>query len=662
MRKLLCLLFVFSFILITFNVVLARSVAENATSTFVGDLEGNYIAPRGELRTPPPGDGSAEMVINSVNYGSSTANHPFTYGYMTQVVRLPEYDEPLFVYESAPEDDGDDVTATELKFAHWSSEYEFWNTTYLVRPGEDGFPVHTGIRRKCINATSDGVAHIFWGYTTNPFDHNDRASLQMAYGMYDPILATWSYEGDLVAPGERGFSYPMSVTNSNDEVYVTTFRYASPANISHDGEFHFDWKNSAGEWAGLTMVIDEPAPRGESFPHIAVDPVTNDAYIFWSADDDGDGWPDIMVKRWDYDEQTWDPEDIEEGHLAVLGGPTHMYYPYDSPEEVVADTAWCAPIFPLVQVDHDGYIHVVTFANPIDQANLDIGYLSGYFDLGFGGLMYYSRSASPRDMSEWLPPQRVFADTLHEGIAGPGVLSLDDDDNLYLTYATWDTVFFGFYDDGTWGTGSGDGTVVKMAYWDLGNEEPHDWWAEATVDLYIDYGDTALGHTAKIPSPNAAPHVVGGGDIPEESWGLDVVFNVSYAGASTPPTRPHALYYARGPYQPDSLYDYGTSVKSEFQSIAVPMGIHLHQNYPNPFNPTTTIKYDLTTASQTKLAIYNMKGELINTLVDDQMAAGSYQVVWNGTDAAGNLVPSGVYTYRLETDNQVLNRQMILMK
>jgi hypothetical protein len=89
---------------------------------------------------------------------------------------------------------------------------------------------------------------------------------------------------------------------------------------------------------------------------------------------------------------------------------------------------------------------------------------------------------------------------------------------------------------------------------------------------------------------------------------------------------------------------------------------NLAQNYPNPFNPTTTISFDLAKAGKVKLNVYNIKGQLVRSLVNDALNAGSHKVIWNGTDGRNRRVASGIYYYRLETKDYVKTNKMVLMK
>jgi polyhydroxybutyrate depolymerase len=88
----------------------------------------------------------------------------------------------------------------------------------------------------------------------------------------------------------------------------------------------------------------------------------------------------------------------------------------------------------------------------------------------------------------------------------------------------------------------------------------------------------------------------------------------------------------------------------------------LSQNYPNPFNSQTIIRFALEQPGHVTLRIYNDAGQLIQTLVDEQKASGEYSVVWNGTDAHGSVLNSGMYFYRIETETGHGTKSMILLK
>ena len=94
---------------------------------------------------------------------------------------------------------------------------------------------------------------------------------------------------------------------------------------------------------------------------------------------------------------------------------------------------------------------------------------------------------------------------------------------------------------------------------------------------------------------------------------------------------------------------------------ALPSRYDVAQNYPNPFNPTTTIELSLPVAGDYTLAIYNVAGQLIRTF-DGSTSAGVVKVVWDGKDAYGSTVASGMYFYKATVGNLTTTKKMVLMK
>jgi hypothetical protein len=94
----------------------------------------------------------------------------------------------------------------------------------------------------------------------------------------------------------------------------------------------------------------------------------------------------------------------------------------------------------------------------------------------------------------------------------------------------------------------------------------------------------------------------------------------------------------------------------------LPRVTRLAPNYPNPFNPTTTISYSLARDGHVKLHVYDATGRLVRTLVDSRMPVGDYDVTWDGRDAAGRALSSGVYLCRMETEDYRTTRKLMLVK
>ncbi len=121
---------------------------------------------------------------------------------------------------------------------------------------------------------------------------------------------------------------------------------------------------------------------------------------------------------------------------------------------------------------------------------------------------------------------------------------------------------------------------------------------------------------------------------------------------------------------PDRLLGYGiidaaaaaAMVSSDVARNIAPLNVVLHAAYPNPFNPTTTIAYELPEPAHVTLSVYNVRGQLVRTLVDERQGAGPGSVVWNGTNRFGQAVGSGVYVYRLTAGDVQRSRKMVLLK
>ena len=141
----------------------------------------------------------------------------------------------------------------------------------------------------------------------------------------------------------------------------------------------------------------------------------------------------------------------------------------------------------------------------------------------------------------------------------------------------------------------------------------------------------------------------------------DYQVGVYYEGYSSMPPMRYFDLWGMAMTGQDFVLTQGTGVESKF-SLLTPKTINLAQNFPNPFNPRTTINFDLPTAAQVEVNIFNATGQKIRTLVNNSMNAGSHQVEWNSRNDAGQKVSSGVYLYQLKTNNYTKVMKMILAK
>ncbi|HWA05352.1 MAG TPA: T9SS type A sorting domain-containing protein, partial [Ignavibacteria bacterium] len=92
-------------------------------------------------------------------------------------------------------------------------------------------------------------------------------------------------------------------------------------------------------------------------------------------------------------------------------------------------------------------------------------------------------------------------------------------------------------------------------------------------------------------------------------------------------------------------------------SSNIPKGYFLSQNYPNPFNPLTNIKFDIPKRSYVKISIHDILGKEISVLVNEELNAGTFEVNWDASN-----FPSGVYFYKIETEEFSESKKMVLVK
>ncbi len=97
-------------------------------------------------------------------------------------------------------------------------------------------------------------------------------------------------------------------------------------------------------------------------------------------------------------------------------------------------------------------------------------------------------------------------------------------------------------------------------------------------------------------------------------------------------------------------------------STNIPTETGIIGNYPNPFNPSTTLRYGLAEPGQVGLKVYNMLGQLVRTIVDEQQLEGYHEAVWDGRNEGGAIMASGVYIYRMTAGSFVETKRMLLIK
>ncbi len=152
------------------------------------------------------------------------------------------------------------------------------------------------------------------------------------------------------------------------------------------------------------------------------------------------------------------------------------------------------------------------------------------------------------------------------------------------------------------------------------------------------------GGITKFDLKGSVPIVIDAGGLPGNSIVVDYNLIVVHDNQSV------MLYYHDLPLTGQNQY----TEENNFVSLG--------QNYPNPFNLETVINYSMSEKSKVQLSIYNILGQKVKTLINTEQDAGNYSVSWDGTSSSGNVIATGIYLYKLETEQAVSKKKMILIK
>ena len=306
----------------------------------------------------------------------------------------------------------------------------------------------------------------------------------------------------------------------------------------------------------------------------------------------------------------------------------------------------------------DFFVYTSNHDSPQGQDDVDI-------------LFFRDSSLNPSGVGEFLPPP-VRTD---QQDTNPHIERLDDS-NLVLFYdsgdrpnADVDMLFSLSADDGvTWEPPK----PVTSLNTELSEQMPHlfrddtgQWWlyfmGEDATTMKSGIYRAKLARSGDWDSWTDKELVIGVGNTfavgePTLTRYGDIAFVVIYEAPDGTPTDK----YDNDPWfmprkgSPTSVSDNRSDFPDDFQLL---------QNYPNPFNPETKIRYQLQEAGQVRLAIYNLLGQQVRTLVNQNQISGSHTVVWDGRDDAGEVVTSGMYFYKLKVGGAfIATRKMVLLR
>ncbi|MCF7824600.1 MAG: T9SS type A sorting domain-containing protein [Candidatus Marinimicrobia bacterium] len=265
---------------------------------------------------------------------------------------------------------------------------------------------------------------------------------------------------------------------------------------------------------------------------------------------------------------------------------------------------------------------------------------------------------------DWDPaymPVNSFDNPLTEYVAQGGNL-LYSSEEMIGTWFDWPQ-----YQDFEEGQFMYDVLHVNWAANDFGNDsigpDPAGLYTSALDTFNLESANFYWGNMNDL----CDPFTYWGGDAssaPFTSWGPE-----AWGWNPNSSMTDHTLFLAFSMMMmPDAQYTpfmsawMGINVAVDEHVSSLPKEFALAKNYPNPFNPSTTIAFDVPTSSEVMITVYDVMGRKVTDLVNSEYSAGSYNVSWNGVDAAGTPVSSGLYIYKMTAGNFTATSKMLFLK
>ena len=233
--------------------------------------------------------------------------------------------------------------------------------------------------------------------------------------------------------------------------------------------------------------------------------------------------------------------------------------------------------------------------------------------------------------------------------------------------------------EGTYYGGAVIDSVVDSGVRSLGISPAYNWTAvgkfnkDSYEDLLIGFGSIVGGDASIYLGSNPLDTIVDWHyrDYEVGCYGSRVgVADINGDGVDEAIVGDPCWWYNNPSYPPGRVYIYKnpyTAVEEEKNQL--PHSFSLGQNFPNPFNPSTIIPFELGSQGQrvgrpmhTTLIIYNIIGQKVRTLLDDEIFPGNHQVIWDGRDDQGKTVSSGIYFYRIRAGSFTKTAKMSLLK
>lgn len=447
----------------------------------------------------------------------------------------------------------------------------------------------------------------------------------------------------ILRTSDHGTTWTIQPSGTNKGLYDLSFSDATSGVAVGDSGTVLTTTDGGASWTGrasgvavqLCGVSMLNASTGVAVGRTGTILRTDNGGINWTEQTSGTTYP------------LWDVCFVGENHVVVVGDYTILL-------TTDGGTTWSDVPHPM----SNSWLYGVSFANAND--GMAVGDLKTILRTTDGGATWIEQLSSGDDAEYFYSV--AFADELNAiavGLVAQGRVNCmrsTDGGSTWVAEPTLasrslNDVFF----DGAMATVVGlDGAVLR---WESGTvaavlQEYRSSWKQNHVEVcwrLIDIENVLSFEVARACGPREGFQMVHGALI--ERRGEYFV----YEDHTAEPGKTYRYLVV--------IYDGGDAVASfETQVGTRAAALTLGQNHPNPFNPVTHIPFVIEEAGHVSLSMYDTSGRLVRTLVDRRLRPGSYSETWDGRNAGGERVASGVYFYRLAAGKKTLTRKALLLK
>jgi hypothetical protein len=466
--------------------------------------------------------------------------------------------------------------------------------------------------------------------------------------------------------------------------------YAVAARDSTEGlEAFFIYKSTDGgmNWSNIATLV---APIGSSYPVILTGSTGNKLYLFYlSSSQNGDIWMARLTQSGVHEGSYYVKVDSDTityfSACTDLGKGDHLMVVYQK-EEMGDDTP---DLYTITSTDYgetwSNEVLVYAYGSHPDIAYGRNGYVylvfewpgGGDYDIGF------IRSTDYCSPGSWVDLQTLTTDSYDNTYPKVAALHTLPDSTPYV-WVAYNHKPGAYVSDLAYAYSSNGGkdwsTNLILDSSSTYKEMACDLWTERSQNNVVNVCYYQGGYAYPWPSRGDIFYRQASAWIPTD-WGYRILISNHWPTQSEDGRKvcqgtyaqgdPAIMYAGKWPddYDGDNFHDvwfdnraWPTDVEEEMTEGELPAQFSLSANYPNPFNPETRISYFIPKASHVRLEIFNILGQSIRTLVDEEQMAGGKEVTWDGRNENGSEVASGVYLYRLEAGNLSQSKKMVLIR